>query len=356
VKTPPQTFTPVDRGWYLASFYPESSHPEFESLVEQLKTIGDFANLLDENAAVIYRNILRDPEILSFWPFFQKLSKKETEWFLKGTALSWETLQELIQCRLEKQATPLCPEYLLPSQRIGCGDQSILFDLDSPLLSSSPLKNRKETRDPSSLRGKFWFEFYRWKKEDLFIKEPKKMKDYFQQNLRHTHCYLSRLKEALVYLEALPSKISIVRDFGWSFLLKARYWPSWLIPLKQQQFVALSPHSVPEPGTLMCLMRSGEKILIFSPQGENLGYLKKESLSPFQALEPSQKILGIIQQKGSYYFHFQLCESLIVSHIPCDSEVWTVSPAPSATPPYQQFVQHFFQKKPKTSALESETL
>ncbi|MEK7484796.1 MAG: hypothetical protein AABZ60_10755 [Planctomycetota bacterium] len=319
----------VDRGWYLALFYREGKSKNFRELLNSLRGIGRFANLLDENAEIVYRNILRDSEIHSFLPLLPLLAnQKGTEFFMNGTPLSLQEVQEILECRIRHLSQPYCQDFAVPGRFLGCG-QGILFDLTL------------------SKQGRYWFEFYRWKNKALFVLDRPLLETFFHQTPRQNSCVLSLKQRIQSCLNQLPLELDIDSTFNWKLTLKAKFWPSWMGSMAQQDFVALS-NQLPKKGDALLFQRQEEgkapaKIILSSLQGIRVGHLVPTSFPSFSLLK-QEKLLAQVTEVEDYYFRFRLLPLLpkFSQKLTGLTPAVTVHPCPENTEKYQQFLQHFF--------------
>lgn len=324
--TPLPTF--VDRGWYLAVFYRESKSKQFPALLEKARLFGDFANLLDENAEVVYRNIVRDQEIEAFWPILQLLGNTvpRVEFFINGVSLPFSSLEEILLCRRKFWFDKKCPAFIQRKIKLGCG-AGILFDLETP-----------------SLSGQYWFDFYQWKSGHIFIRELMPLSNYFHQSPRQVLCKLNRAEEISIYFRRLPSEINIKNELGWSLTLKNAETesPAWVRALFSQEFVAISS-KLPEVEDILFLERIQEKINIRRLEGNIVGTLAKESQKFFQTLQ-TEKILVQMIHREDYYFRFRLVPE-INGVLPPKGKIlknFNIRPSPKNTAQYQQFLTQLF--------------
>ena len=200
----------VDRGWYLVLEFGHSNSDRYDAVVRHARRGPGYIALLDENRALVHRNLYQPDELRHFWKSFQRVRAwQSARLFACGDPVTGDEVVPAIECYLFVREHALCDGRWrdLPTF-IGCPNIRIALH---PELATA------------------WFRHAR-RYGSIFRLDKEWLSERLEVGLaRYRCCPLVRAERAWELLRRLPEEIVPRRDRRWRTERKPFFRHDWQV-------------------------------------------------------------------------------------------------------------------------------
>jgi len=186
----------ADRGWYLVLEFGHSKSDRYESAVRLARRGPGYLALLDENRALVHRNLYRGDDLRHFWRLLERVRAwKSTRLFASGDPVTADEAADGVECYLFFSEHSLCESRWREwPMFIGCPNTIITLRPDSPCA---------------------WFRRARGS-GTAFRLDKAWLEERLEAGLHaYRCCPLLRPRRARELLRLLPAEIDPTRDHRW---------------------------------------------------------------------------------------------------------------------------------------------